>query len=189
MFTGIIEELGQVKNIKRQAKTHRLEISADKIIEGTKIGESICVNGVCLTVVEIKKNLLSFDIMPETFTATNLSLLKVTSKVNLESALKAGEKISGHFVTGHIDCIGIIRRKSYVSGNLGFEIAVSEKFSKYLLPKGSVAVDGISLTIQKTAGNTFWVYIIPHTLANTTLGFRQPSHKVNVEFDIPLKKR
>lgn len=189
MFTGIIEELATVKTIKRQGKIYGLELSAGKVADGTKIGDSIAVNGVCLTVVKIKDNVLSFDIMKETFAAASLSSLKITDKVNLESALKAGDKISGHFVTGHIDCVGVIRRKNYVSDNLGFEIAVPQKFSKYLIPKGSVAIDGISLTLQKTKGNTFWVYIIPHTLESTTLAFRLPSHKVNIEIDMLAKRK
>ena len=188
MFSGIIEELGKVKNIRRQGKLQRLEITAVKTLEDTKLGDSIAVNGVCLTVVETGKAFLGFDVMPETFSSTNLISLKTADKINLERALKAGDRISGHFVTGHIDCTGIIRRKNYVSDNMAFEIAVDSKFSKYLVSKGSVSVDGISLTIQKTAGNVFWVYIIPHTYSNTALSIRRPSDKVNIEFDILLKK-
>ena len=188
MFTGIIEELGVVKNIVKEGNLSLLEIKASKVLEDTKIGDSVSVNGACLTVVKKDYDYLSFEAMPQTLKLTNLGSLRISGKVNLERALKVGDRLSGHFVTGHIDCTGLIRKKTYVSSNLCFEIAVPAEFMKYIIPKGSVAVDGISLTIVTKKSNTFTVYIIPHTLKNTTLGFKGPSDKVNIEFDILAKK-
>lgn len=187
MFTGIIEELGQVKGISRRGDITLLEIKSSIIQEDIKIGDSIAVNGVCLTLIADKAGILSFEVMPETLKATNLGSLSLSDKVNLERALKMGQRISGHFVSGHIDCIGVIRKKNFLRGNLSFEISVPQQFMKYNLAKGSVAIDGISLTIANKKSNTFSVYIIPHTLKNTTLSFKGPSDKVNIEFDILTK--
>lgn len=188
MFSGIIEELGAVKRISRKGNITLIEINAEKTLADTKIGDSIAVNGACLTAVEIKKDAFSFEAMPETSKITNLGALKIGERVNLERSLKLGDRISGHFVLGHVDCLGIIRKKGYSGGNLAFEIVIPPEFIKYCLSKGSIAVDGISLTIAAQRANTFSVYIIPHTLKNTTLGFKGPSAKVNIEFDILAKK-
>jgi len=188
MFSGIIEELGEVKNICRQENIFLLELKTFTMQEDIKIGDSISVNGVCLTLIKKVRDILSFEMMAETVKISNLGSLKRGEKVNLERALKMGDRISGHFVSGHIDCLGIIRNKNYIAGNLSFEVAVEQKYMRYLLPKGSVAIDGISLTIAKLKSNTFSVYIIPHTLKSTTLCFKGPSDKVNIEFDILAKK-
>jgi len=188
MFTGIIEELGQVRSVSRKGRMSLLVISAGKVVDDLKTGDSISVNGTCLTVVDHDKQSISFEVMQETMQVTNLGSLKAYDRVNLERSLKVGERVSGHFVTGHIDCVGLIRRKSYINDNLSFEIAVPLEFMKYCLPKGSIAVDGISLTLMNKKSNIFSVYIIPHTLDNTTLGFKGPSDKVNIEFDILAKK-
>ncbi|MDD2680414.1 MAG: riboflavin synthase [Candidatus Omnitrophica bacterium] len=188
MFTGIVEELGIVKRISHAGNVRLIEINAVKTLAEVKKGDSIAVNGVCLTAVEIKKDYFAFEAMPETLKATGLGNLKVGDKVNLERSLKMGDRISGHFVLGHIDCVGLVRRKNYVSGNLAFEIAVPPEFIRYCLPKDSIAVDGISLTIQSKKSSTFSVYIIPHTLKNTTLSFKGASAKVNLEFDLLAKK-
>lgn len=188
MFTGIIEELGEVLSISRRGNVTLLGIKASVTAKDIKIGDSISVNGACLTLTEIKSESLFFDAMPETLKITNLGALRIRDKVNLERALKMGDRISGHFVTGHIDCAGVIRRKDYINGNLSFEIAVPQKFISNIIPKGSVAVDGISLTVVSKKSSSFTVYIIPHTLKNTVLNFKGPSDKVNLEFDIFAKK-
>lgn len=188
MFSGIIEELGELEKISKRGNVTLFEIQAKKILEGINIGDSISVNGTCLTLAENKSGVLSFEVMPQTLKVTNLGVLRIKDKVNLERALKVGDRLSGHFVTGHIDSTGIIRRKNYINDNLSFEIAIPAKFMHYVLPCGSIAIDGISLTIVDKRANTFTVYIIPHTLKNTTLGFKGPSDKVNVEFDILAKK-
>jgi len=187
MFSGIIEELGELKKISRGGNVTLLEIHAPVISPDTKIGESISVNGTCLTVVKKEPGVLSFEAMPQTLKATNLCSLKIKDRVNLERALKIGERLSGHFVTGHIDCIGIIRQKKYINANLCFEIAIPVEFIAHILPKGSIAIDGISLTVMDKRSNTFKVYIIPYTFKNTTLGFKGPSDTVNIEFDILAK--
>lgn len=188
MFSGIIEELGIVKNISRRGSITLFGIKAERTLEDTGAGDSISVNGACLTITKKEKGLLNFEVIPETLKVTNLGLLKFSDKVNLERSLKVGDRLSGHFVTGHIDCIGTIRRKNYVGGNLCFEIAIPPKSMAYILPKGSIAVDGVSLTVVDKRCGTFTVYIIPHTLKNTTLGFKGPSDKVNIELDILAKR-
>ena len=188
MFTGIIEELGIAKIISRSGNLIFLEISASKVIDGLKIGDSISVNGTCLTAVKFNNNSVNFEVMAETFKITNLGILRINDKVNLERSLRVGDRVSGHFVLGHVDCLGIIRKKGTIVGNLVFEIAIPPEFDKYCLPKGSVAIDGISLTIQKKKAGFISVYIIPHTLKNTTLSFKGPSDKVNIEFDLLAKK-
>jgi riboflavin synthase len=188
MFAGIIEELGQIKRISKIGNIVLLAVGTHKILEDTKIGDSISVNGACLTITKIEKGILFFEVMPETLKITNLGILRISDKVNLERSLKVGDRISGHFVSGHVDCLGLIRKKNYQKGNLCFQIAIPQEFSRYCLSKGSIAVDGISLTQGANLANTFSVYIIPHTLKNTTLGFKGPSDKVNVEFDILAKR-
>ncbi len=188
MFTGIVEELGTIKSLSQRGKITLIEINAKNTLDGVKIGDSISVNGVCLTVIGLKKDSFSFEAMPETLKVTNLKDLKTSDKVNLERSLKVGDRVSGHFVSGHIDCVGLIRRKNYINANLAFEIAVAPEFIKYCLTKGSISVDGISLTVAGNKSNVFSVYIIPHTLKNTTLSFKGPSDKVNVEFDLLFKK-
>ncbi len=190
MFTGIIEELGELKGLSRQGNVTLLEIGvkAGSITIDIKIGDSVAVNGACLTVVDKKADTLRFQAMPETLNITNLGSLRINEKVNLERALKVGDRLSGHFVTGHVDCMGLIRTKRHSTGNLVFEISVPVKFMANILPKVSVAIDGISLTVVAKKSNSFTVYIIPRTLEQTTLKFKGPSDKVNVEFDILTKK-
>lgn len=188
MFTGIIEELGEVKNITRYGHVSSFEIKAVKVCEGVNIGDSISVNGVCLTVAEKKTDGLVFQVLPQTLKITNLGILKVKDLVNLERALKLGDRLSGHFVTGHVDCRGIIRKKNYIESSLCFEVAVPMEFISYILPKGSIAVDGISLTIAGRKSNTFTFNVIPHTLDNTTLKFKNVSGMANIEFDILAKR-
>jgi riboflavin synthase len=188
MFSGIIEELGQVKRISKKGNLTLLVIKADKILGETKPGDSIAVNGVCLTVVKTENLELSFEVMPQTLNISNIKEFKIGDKVNLERSLKIGDRLSGHFVTGHIECLGIIRKKGFLNGSLSFEIALPAHFLTYAVPKGSIAVDGISLTIASLRSNTFSVCVIPHTLKNTTLGFKGSSGKVNIEFDILVKK-
>ncbi len=188
MFSGIVEELGEVKTISRRGRVTLLEVKADGASQDIKAGDSICVNGACLTVIKKGSGAFSFEVMPQTLEITNLGALKIKDKVNLERALKIGDRLSGHFVTGHIDCTGTIRRKGYIRDNLYFEVAVPQKFMGNIIAKGSIAVDGVSLTVVTKRADTFTVYIIPHTLQQTTLKFRNPSDRVNIEFDILTKK-
>lgn len=188
MFSGIVEELGRIEKISKRGNCTLFEIKANLAASGIKAGDSIAVNGACLTVIGNKSDILSFEVMPQTLRVTTLGFLKTRNEVNLERALKIGDRLSGHFVTGHIDCVGIIRRKDHIDGNLCFEVAVPPEFIVNILPKGSIAVDGISLTVVSKKSDTFRVYIIPHTLESTTLKSKGPSDKVNIEFDILAKR-
>lgn len=183
MFSGIIEELGQVRRASKASNLGFLMIKADKVLEGTKLGDSIAVNGVCLTVTKIEGLEIGFEVMPQTLKVSNIGILRIADKVNLERSLKVGDRISGHYVSGHVECMGLIRKKSYRENNLSFEIAIPPAFAKCVIPKESIAIDGISLTLVTKRSNTFMVYLIPHTLKNTTLGFKGPSDKVNIEFE------
>lgn len=188
MFSGIVEELGEVKNISRRGNVVLLEIKAKIVSQDVKTGDSISVNGACLTLVKNNLDILSFEAIEETLKVTNLGSLRIKDKVNLERALKIGDRLCGHFVTGHIDCMGIIRRKGITAGNFSFEIAIPHKFMDNIVHKGSIAVDGISLTAADKSADTFSVYIIPHTLKNTALQFKGASDKVNIEFDVLTKR-
>ena len=188
MFTGIVEELGKIKRITPRAGGMHLEISAQEVLVNTKVGDSISVNGVCLTVVSIGDYSVSFDVIDITRKNTNLGLLKIGQTVNLERSLKVGDRVSGHFVSGHIDCLGLVRRKSLRNGNLELAVAIPPLFMKYCLLKGSISLDGVSLTLAGKRANVISVNIIPHTFKNTTLSFKGPSDKLNVEFDIFAKK-
>ncbi|MFH1678209.1 MAG: riboflavin synthase [Candidatus Omnitrophota bacterium] len=183
MFTGIIEELGEIKRIQRVGRNTLLELKADKVSEDANIGDSIAVNGTCLTVVKQYNNIIGFEVMPASLRGTNLGSLRVKEKVNLERSIKAGSRISGHFVYGHIDCVGVIRRKTFIRDSLCFEISIPPNFISHIQLRGSIALDGISLTTQDKKSNFFSVYLIPQTLKNTTLGFKRPSDKVNIELD------
>jgi len=187
MFTGIIEELGLVRNFSRRTTFSLLEVNCQKILEDTKKGDSIAINGACLTVLEKKPPIVSFEIMPETLKKTTLGDLKANSAVNLERALKFGDRLSGHFVSGHIDCIGLIKDKANTAEGIIFEIKVPVEFMPFIIAKGSVAVDGISLTIVQRKASSFTVSLIPHTLNNTTLKYKSISDKVNVECDMFAK--
>ncbi len=188
MFTGIVEELGVVKKISHKAGVTALEISAKEVLADSKIGASIAVNGVCLTVVSIGNNSVVFEVIDTTLKGTNLGLLRVGQQVNLERSLKVGDRVSGHFVSGHVDCLGLIRKKGLRNGSVEFEVSIPPVFARYCLPKGSISLDGISLTLAGVSGNVFNVCIIPHTLKNTTLNFKGSSDKLNVEFDMLAKR-
>lgn len=189
MFTGLIEEMGAVKSIKKRAGSMELTISGKKVIENVRKGDSVSVNGVCLTVTSNQLPVTSFkvDVSPETIKKTNLGSLRIGEKVNLEKALKVGERLGGHFVTGHIDGVGTIKKKVKEGNTFLFGIEALEEIMDYVIPKGSITVDGISLTIVDFSKNRFNVSIISHTLEVTTLGFKKAGNKVNLEADILCK--
>ncbi|MDD5130821.1 MAG: riboflavin synthase [Candidatus Omnitrophica bacterium] len=188
MFTGIIEEVGRVRKIAQRSGVILFEIGAKQTLIDSKVGDSIAVNGVCLTIVEINSNSFSFELMQQTFKNTNLGLSKIGQAVNLERSLKVGDRVSGHFVCGHIDCLGLVRRKILRNGAMELDISVPMEFMRYCLPKGSISVDGVSLTLASIRANTFKVCIIPHTFKNTVLNSISPSDKLNIEFDILAKR-
>jgi riboflavin synthase len=184
MFTGIIEEMGSVKALRREAGTARLTISASTVLGGTAVGDSICVNGVCLTVVDRGKSEFSADVANETLKVTNLGGLQIGQKVNLERALQLSARIGGHLVTGHVDAVGRIREKRQEGNSWRVFIDAPEAALRTIIKKGSVAVDGISLTVADVHTTGFSIAMIPHTAKLTTLGFKSAGDSVNLETDI-----
>lgn len=184
MFTGIIEEIGIVKRLSRRAAMARLTVEARTVCEDIKAGDSVACNGVCLTVVESDHHSISFDIMEETLKVTNLGKIKAAQKVNLERSLKVGGRLSGHLISGHIDGMGKLTMKRASGRNLVLRIATSTDIMRYLVPKGSVTIDGISLTIVDLGKDYFTVHIIPHTLRMTNLGAKKAGDILNLEVDL-----
>jgi riboflavin synthase len=184
MFTGIIEEIGTVSTMKRTGESFVIAIEAQKIMNDIHRGDSIAINGVCLTVTTFTSNQFSVDVMPETVKATSLDTIKRGSKVNLERAMAAGGRFGGHFVSGHIDGTGIIKGKRKVDNAVYYEIETNNELVKYIILRGSVAVDGTSLTVFGVNENHFTLSIIPHTLSETVLGFKDIGDIVNVECDM-----
>ena len=184
MFTGIIEEIGSVYSIKFMANSCQICINAKKILDDCKEGDSIAINGACLTVTQVFSDRFIADIMPETVRRTNLKDLKVGDKVNLERALRPTDRIGGHIVAGHVDGIGkIITVKTEGIASL-MDIEVPSELTKYIAVKGSISVDGVSLTITKVLNLGFQVSLIPFTKQNTILGLKQPGDSVNIEVDM-----
>ncbi len=181
MFTGIIRHKGKVKRIKRTGNA--LELVLEVPFE-TEPGNSVAVNGVCLTVKKKNKKEVYFDVVEETFEKTNLKFLKPGDEVNLEESMRLGDRIEGHLVQGHVDGLGRIERIRKIGKETTFTISFPPELRKYLVKKGSVAVDGISLTVKEIKGNTFDVAIIPHTLRETNLEKRKVGDYVNIETDM-----
>ena len=184
MFTGIIEEIGKIEYIAQGIKSAVITVAADKVLEKTKIGDSIAVNGVCLTVTSIGANKFTADVMAETLRRSSLGSLKKGSKVNLERAMAADGRFGGHIVSGHIDGIGVIRSLVKEDNAVWVEIETPSKILKYIVEKGSIAIDGISLTVAKLTDDSFSVSVIPHTGEETTLLSKKTGDNVNLENDI-----
>lgn len=184
MFTGIIEELGTVDNIRLLPDSAQLTVRANRVLEGTVIGDSMAVNGVCLTVVRLGSREFTVDVMAETLHKTNLAELKRGSPVNLERALQLQTRLGGHLVSGHVDGVGSISRILPVGIARVSEISAPPALLPYILPKGSVAIDGISLTVVEVTEELFSVSLIPHTSKETTLGSKGIGDKVNLETDL-----
>lgn len=184
MFTGIIEEIGYVKRINQQSRSAQIEIKADKVLGDVAVGDSIAVNGVCLTVVAFDSQHFTADVMPETISKTNLRELKPGSPVNLERALQLGGRLGGHIVQGHVDAVGTIVEKQILEIAIIYRIATEPELLQYVVPKGSVAIDGISLTVVDVFQDSFTVSLIPHTAHETVLGEKKPGDRVNLESDI-----
>lgn len=180
MFTGIVEEVGTISKIKSAS----LVIKADKVLEGTRLGDSIAVNGVCLTVVNIGNNEFEADVMPETKRCSNLSDVKPGDKVNLERAMAANGRFGGHIVSGHIDGEGSILEIKEEGNAFWYAVSAKEEILKYVIRKGSVTIDGISLTVAKVEDDGFYVSIIPHTRKETSLSCKKIGDRVNIECDM-----
>ncbi|KQL39005.1 riboflavin synthase subunit alpha [Bacillus sp. FJAT-25509] len=184
MFTGIVEEIGTVKNIVKKGKTLVLTIGASEILEDVHLGDSISVNGVCLTVTNFTKNEFSVDVMPETFQASNLSTLVSSQKVNLERAMAANGRFGGHIVSGHIDGTGKIVSIKSMENAVIYKINIPSQFAKYCLQKGSITIDGTSLTIFEVETDIVTISLIPHTRSHTIIGSKKVGDVVNIEFDL-----
>lgn len=187
MFSGIVEELGLAHKLEHKTNLAVLTVKAKKVHRDTKQGSSISVNGVCLTVTKADGQYLTFDIMLETLKKTSLGELKPKMGVNLERALKVSDRISGHFVTGHIDDMGIIKKIVRGENYIEMHIAFPKTLAAYLAYKGSVSLDGVSLTVGEVKKDYFSVYLIPFTLEVTNLGVKKEGDKVNIETDILAK--
>ena len=184
LFTGIIEEIGTVESIKRSSNAMQLEIKAAKVLSDVQLGDSIAVNGVCLTVAKFSSERFFADVMPETFHATNLSTLQKGAAVNLERAMHANGRFGGHFVSGHVDGIATIKSKKAISNAIYVELAVADDLLENCILKGSITLDGTSLTIFALQKNTLTVSLIPHTNHQSVLGMKKVGEQVNVETDL-----
>jgi len=187
MFTGIIEEIGKLKSIRHGHKSAALEIEAVKVLSDTKVGDSISVNGVCLTVTTMSPTSFTADAMPETLKRSNLGSLHAGNPLNLERALRLGDRFGGHIVSGHIDGEGTIQNFKEDDNAIWITIKAEPSLLRYIMEKGSIAIDGISLTVVNSDESTFKVSIIPHTRHETTLCSKAPGSKVNLECDMVAK--
>lgn len=187
MFTGIIQEIGTIKSIRRESLSVRIEIEAHEVLHDIKVGDSIATNGVCLTVCQFTSHSFSAEAMPETLRLTNLSLLKPNDKVNLERALRLGDRLDGHIVSGHVDAMGTIRDIRQQGHSKIFEIQAPISVLNRMVEKGSVAIDGISLTITNVDVTSFSVALITLTQDKTTLSKRKIGECVNLENDLFAK--
>jgi riboflavin synthase len=184
MFSGIIEELGRVRSITPVGEALRLCVTAAEVPQGVKVSDSVAVNGVCLTVTDVSPQTVSFDVIPETLSKTSLGQLEPGSPVNLERALCVGDRLGGHFVQGHVDATGEVINV-YTEGEwYMITVRAPEEVRPYLIPHGSISMDGVSLTVARLSGDEFTVALIPHTLKLTNLGDKKPGDLVNLEGDM-----
>jgi riboflavin synthase len=184
MFTGLVETLGTVERLERAGSGSRLSVRAPEIAAELAIGDSVAVNGVCLTVVQRDAAVFVFDAIPETLSRTNLGQLKARDRVNLERALRAGDRLGGHIVQGHVDGVGTVDQRLTDGQWLTMWLRCPPALTAEMVSKGSIAVDGVSLTLVDVTADRFSVALIPHTLEQTTLGFRQTGDSVNLETDV-----
>jgi riboflavin synthase len=187
MFTGIIIGLGNIISFDKKTNNRsaaKMKINIGKIAKGLKIGDSVAINGVCLTAVSISKGITEFEMVGETIKKTNLGSLERGDKVNIERSLKVGERLEGHFVLGHVDGIGIISKIEKQSNQIQIWIKLPKELSKHVIKKGSITIDGISLTVVDVLKDQFSVSIIPHTMQITNLSYKKVGDKVNIETDI-----
>ena len=184
MFTGIVEELAPIKIIKPKTHGIRYTIAAKTVMDDLKRGDSISVNGVCLTIVDKEKDSFSMDLVEETLNKSNLGELTVEDYVNLERAMKVSDRFGGHIVQGHVETLGVILEKQMKDEEAVISVGLDPEWMRYCIPKGSITLDGVSLTIAAINGNIVEVALIPYTLENTTLGIKGRSDTLNIETDI-----
>jgi riboflavin synthase len=187
MFTGLIEEVGTVTSTRERERSNQLQIVAPRIAKKIRPGESVAVNGCCLTLSAHRGDQLTFNLLEETLDRTNLKMLRRGSGVNLERALRADGRLGGHFVQGHVDCASRVISFGQRGDDHCLEIELPAEFTRYVARKGSIAIDGISLTIAEVSPMSFVVWIIPHTKRHTNLDHAEAGHMVNLEFDILAK--
>ena len=187
MFTGLIQEVGRVLWIRISERGTQLQVAAPQLARETAVGESVAINGCCLTVSSQREDQLTFDLLEETLDRTNLKQLRRDSPVNLEHALIAGASMGGHFVQGHVDCSSKVISFERAGSDYRLEVDLQSDFAHYAAYKGSVAVNGISLTIAELLASSFAVFIIPHTKRHTNIDIVQPGDLLNIEFDILAK--
>ena len=183
MFTGIVREIGVVETLEATGAGSRLRVRAPETAAGTAVGDSVAVSGVCLTAVAAEDGVLAFDAVPETLRRSSLGRLAAGAQVNVEPALRAGAPLGGHFVQGHVDGVGRVRRANAE----GIEVEAGEEVLRYCVEKGSIAVEGVSLTIADLGSDSFTVALVPHTRAATTLGALTAGDEVNLEADVLAK--
>jgi riboflavin synthase len=184
MFTGIIETVGVIEQVEPSDDLTRLVVDAKSIVDGVELGDSVAVNGGCLTVTSIRDGSLSFEAVRETMERTALGDLKVGARVNLERAVRAGDRLDGHIVQGHVDGVGTVRQMAREGNDVRLQIDCDPEFADCVVEKGSIAVDGVSLTVAALLPSGFEIALIPHTLEATTLRDRQPHDRVNLEADV-----
>ncbi len=187
MFTGLVEEAGRVLDLAEKKSAWRLRLRAKKILRGLRVGDSVAVNGCCLTVSGKTNGVLAFDLLEETLRRTNLGDLHKDSLVNLERSVARNGRFGGHFVTGHIDCTGIVKTFRRSGKNYHLLVSFPKKLHKFAAEKGSITIDGVSLTIAEVGSTHLTVWLIPHTLKLTTLSSIKPNVRVNLEFDLLAK--
>jgi len=190
MFAGIIEGLGKIEEFNKNTKNRsaaKIKVNLGKLAKGLKIGDSVAINGVCLTAVNKTNNAAEFEMVGETIKRTNLGSLKLGDKVNIERSLKVGDRLEGHFVLGHVDGVGTITKLEKQSNQIKIWMELPKKLSRYVVQKGSITIDGISLTVVDKLTNTFSVSIIPHTMKITNLALKKVNDKVNIETDVLAK--
>lgn len=187
LFTGIIQGVGRVENIsknKNRGRAAQLTVDLGKLARGLKVGDSVSINGACLTVVNLSKNKASFEMINETMKRTAFGSLTLGDMVNIERSLKVGDTLDGHFVLGHVDGVGKIIDKIKQKDQTKLWVSIDKKLLKYVVSKGSIAIDGISLTVVDVNSNKISVALIPHTIAVTTLGIKKKGEMVNIEIDV-----
>ncbi len=187
MFTGLVEGLGRVVILQAQKGFIRFMVDMGPLATGVQVGDSVAINGCCLTVTALQAAHRGFDLLQETLAKTNLGQLKPRSMVNLERAMPAQGRLGGHFVTGHIDAVGVVRSWNQVGNDFELRVAVDPYYGAYLVPKGCIAIDGVSLTVAEVGPDEFSVWVIPHTRAVTSLHDRGVGDWVNLEFDLLAK--
>jgi riboflavin synthase len=187
MFTGIVREVGRVASLDGDGPALRLEVEAPGTAPGVAIGDSVSISGVCLTAVAIADGRIGFDVVPESLARTSLDGLAAGDRVNVEPALRAGEPLGGHYVQGHVDAVGRVRRVDGGEDGTRVWFDAPDEILRYVVEKGSIAVDGTSLTVSALDGSGFEVALVPHTMAATTLGELEPGDPVNLEPDVLAK--